>query len=473
MEFRRPRWDEKVNTGLVWRHELQIFPLLRRRQIFAEVDRFLLYDFVADDGSVDENVFAYSNDIDGERSLIVYHNRHGETRGRLQLSTAVADHSDGEARQLVRTSLGDGLRLPDGDDRWVILKDVVTDSEHLHSCRELRSDGWYFELDGYRLHCLVDFRDVVEDEEHPWSELAERLEGRGVRSIDDALGQWKMASILGPLLRMLETDLLDDLAAGDSTEFLEVAGAEVATVLAAVEDWTGGDSEERSAITEGRLLTELETLVTLVEFARAEGAGDDRNHIWLADLRQTFADPVTWATAITWIVARQLDGLRARTDSVDPPGEVFTEWHLRSILIDLVITIGRSENDGRRAADTVELLLEAGRRAIDESGVDEELRSDVSELAGGDAGRRYLRSNSWDDHLWFNREALEELVGWLQLARTLDRVVADSETAHTLISQADVERAELFGLAEDSGYRLLDFLQLLSPPDEAKATDED
>ena len=52
MEYRRAKHDESVNEGLVRRHEEQIFPLLHRRQLFAEVDNFAFYDFEADGGGV-------------------------------------------------------------------------------------------------------------------------------------------------------------------------------------------------------------------------------------------------------------------------------------------------------------------------------------------------------------------------------------------------------------------------------------
>jgi glycosidase len=472
MEFRRPRWDEEVNEGLVWRHEFQLFPLLRRRRLFAEVDRFLLYDFVTDDGAVDENVFAYSNDIDGERSLIVFNNRYGETRGRLQLSTSVAGRTDGGDTNLTRTALGDGLRLPDGDDRWVIFRDVVTDSEHLRSCRELRSDGWRFELDGYRLHCLMDFRDVIEDEEHPWGELSEQIEERGVRSVDDALGQWKMAALLGPVLRLLSQDMLEDLVAGDGIEFLDISGIETANLLAAVSGHNGDTSRALSASTEGRLLTELETLITLVNFARAIPAGDDRGNLWMADLREAFTDPVAWATAITWIVTRHLGEGETGVDTMDAPSGLFVDWHLRSTLVDMVIALGRSEDDGRRAADTVELLLGADPRDRSDGETSKPMDAMVAGIVASEAGRRYLRVNSWEDALWFNREALDEMVGWLELARTLDRVVAESVAAHSWISKADDDRAELLGMAEGANYRLLDFLELLRASAEGPATED-
>ena len=61
MEYRRPRYDETPDHWLVERHEREIAPLLKRRWLFAESSNFLLYDFFEASGSVDENVFAYSN----------------------------------------------------------------------------------------------------------------------------------------------------------------------------------------------------------------------------------------------------------------------------------------------------------------------------------------------------------------------------------------------------------------------------
>ncbi len=60
MEFRRAYWDERPNEGLVGRHEWQVFPLLHRRRLFADVRDFRLYDVIDDGGHVNKDVFAYS-----------------------------------------------------------------------------------------------------------------------------------------------------------------------------------------------------------------------------------------------------------------------------------------------------------------------------------------------------------------------------------------------------------------------------
>ena len=67
----------------------------KRRWLFAESSNFLLYDFFRDNGTVDENVFAYSNRNGDERALVVYNNRYGTTHGTIDFSAAYADKGSG------------------------------------------------------------------------------------------------------------------------------------------------------------------------------------------------------------------------------------------------------------------------------------------------------------------------------------------------------------------------------------------
>ncbi len=77
MEYRHARWDEAVDEGLVRGHEWRIFPLTHRRALFADVENFRLYDFYISNsggagGTVNEDVFAYSNYQGNDRALVVY-----------------------------------------------------------------------------------------------------------------------------------------------------------------------------------------------------------------------------------------------------------------------------------------------------------------------------------------------------------------------------------------------------------------
>jgi len=85
MEYQRPRYEEWPDQWTVDRHNREIAPLLKRRWLFAESSNFLLYDFFTPSGSVDENIFAYSNRTGAERALIIYNNRYGSTHGTVRI----------------------------------------------------------------------------------------------------------------------------------------------------------------------------------------------------------------------------------------------------------------------------------------------------------------------------------------------------------------------------------------------------
>ena len=108
MEFRRAKWDETPDEGLIRGHEWRIFPLLHRRYLFADVEQFLLYDFYSPNGSVDEEVFAYSNRFNDERGLIIYHNKFADTRGWIKTSAAFIDKGSGKT---IRRNIAEGLGL--------------------------------------------------------------------------------------------------------------------------------------------------------------------------------------------------------------------------------------------------------------------------------------------------------------------------------------------------------------------------
>ncbi|HET9590583.1 MAG TPA: alpha-amylase family glycosyl hydrolase [Anaerolineales bacterium] len=187
MEFRKPKWDEQPDEGLIRGHEWKIFPLLHRRYLFADVEQFHLYDLFRADGGVDENVFAYSNIFNDERGLVLYHNRFADTVGWIKTSAAYLDKGTGDLRQ---KSLAEGLGLP--FEGYVIFKDYVTHLEYIRSCEELWQKGLYVEMRAYQHHAFLDWR-FVDDER--WRDLYVALNGAGVESMqakwDEMFGQKK------------------------------------------------------------------------------------------------------------------------------------------------------------------------------------------------------------------------------------------------------------------------------------------
>ena len=175
MEFRKPKWEETPDEGLVGGHDWKIFPVLHKRYLFADVEQFFLYDLVSADGGVDENVFAYSNIHGDERGLVLYHNRFADTAGWIKTSAAYLDKNTGDLRQ---KSLAEALGLP--FEGYVILKDYVTHLEYIRSCEDLWQKGMYVELHAYQHYVFMDWR-FVDDEK--WQTIHDALNGAGVESM--------------------------------------------------------------------------------------------------------------------------------------------------------------------------------------------------------------------------------------------------------------------------------------------------
>jgi len=183
MEYYRPRYDETPDRWLIERHDREIAPLLKRRWLFAESYNFLLYDLFHDSGSVDENVFAYSNRVNDQRALIVYNNVYGSTQGTVRMSAAYADKGSGQLRQ---RSLWEGLGLQDGGS-IVAFRDSLTNLEYLRRAGEIGERGMRLELHAYQCYVFLDWRELHATSEKPWDKLCNQLAGRGVPSLDDAL----------------------------------------------------------------------------------------------------------------------------------------------------------------------------------------------------------------------------------------------------------------------------------------------
>ncbi|MBA2717669.1 MAG: serine hydrolase [Chloroflexi bacterium] len=194
MEFQRARLNETPNAELIGQFDALIVPLLRERQRFAGSVDFRLYDVVADGGGLVEDVFAYSNGLGPDRSLVVYHNRHASTAGWIRESVPFAvKHGDG-SKEMRRDVLADALELRGSGDGWLRLRDRRSGLESLRSIGEIRDRGLYVALGAYECLVLDELREVASTAEAPWAALAAEIGSRrGVPSLDKALADFVRA----------------------------------------------------------------------------------------------------------------------------------------------------------------------------------------------------------------------------------------------------------------------------------------
>ena len=181
MEFRRPYWDEHEDEALVARHEHEIFPLLRRRRLFASAAHFRLYDLVDDGGSVNENAFVFTNANADERVLVAYNNSYERAEGTIRLSVPV--QTEGGQR---RSQIDEAFGLSD-DESFLVFQEQRSSLWYLRRSAEIRERGLRITIDGYQSLVFWNVHERSGEQSSRLAQLEQLLDGAGVPDIDQAL----------------------------------------------------------------------------------------------------------------------------------------------------------------------------------------------------------------------------------------------------------------------------------------------
>ncbi|MCB0270482.1 MAG: hypothetical protein KDH95_20160, partial [Calditrichaeota bacterium] len=425
MEYRKAYYDESPNEYLVARHEREIFPLLKKRYLFAEVEHFLLYDLYDENGSVNENVFAYSNRSGEERVLVIFNNSFSETRGWIHTSAAILekspeykDASDAQKR-LIQKNLGDGLALPTGGDDFVIFRDSISNLEYIYNSQQLRHQGMYIELGAYKHRVLLDFRSVY-DRDGKYRELCNSLNGKGVASIEETLReihlqplhnafrQFSQPAILEKLITAatsdvaLPTDLLDNIE-NQYREFLREAGKFSTT-------------EQQNLDIAKTVRRDLDALLrfrpaTLNERYSGES---EKYAAFLEKLTDTFANATaTYGTLIHWVFVRHLGEFENLPKPELRSRNLLDEWMLGKLVRKSLRNLDLSDAQSDQATALVKLLtrhpnplkIKGATKIIAFENMDSLLKSsDFQQFCG---------VNEFENQLWFNKESFTVATDWL------------------------------------------------------------
>ncbi len=449
MEYRRAYWDEQPDGELIERHERQIFPLLHRRHVFAGVENFLLYDFFTPEGSVNEDVFAYSNRIGDDRGLVVYHNKYADTRGWIRLSVAFLD-KHGEERRLVQRTLGEGLALHADGDCYCFFRDQVNGLEYIRNSRELCERGLYVELGAYKHHVFLDFREVRDDERHHYGRLAAFLGGRGVPSVDAALRELFLQPLRQAYAQLVSADLCRRLfaavsgtrvgadvaerqaraggagaaalppagtpAGGSAAALLDEVEQKTRHLLSEAKQYAGGTGDPAALAREVRQALALQ-LQLAVSPAEHEGPRAAEYSAAMEHLRAGLADEqARWGILLVWLVTRDLGRIVAAAEPEQRSRTWIDEWLLGKVIAEALQQLGLDEPAAWRGVGLVKVLVAHSRWCEQPARAGRQARQVLAGwLQDGDV-QRHLRVNRYQGILWFNKEAMEELLWWLALA---------------------------------------------------------
>jgi hypothetical protein len=450
MEYQRAYWDEHPDGYLVERHERDIFPLLRRRHLFAEVRDFLLYDFFTPEGYVNEDVFVYSNRAGENRTLVVYHNKYADARGWIRSSVAALEkRGDGE-RRLVQKNLGQGLGLHNHGNYYCIFRDQVAGLEYIRSSQELFQQGLYVELGAYRYHVFLDFREVQDNEWHQYAHLATYLNGRGVPSMEEALREILLRPVHYPFKELVNADMfrrLIDARVTQSdgqldTQLVDEVEQKVVHLLREVREFTGGAGDEVAIAHEIR--QEVEATLQLLILRSRYPLPRSRKYIAAQEYLNARMgdDPVVWGTALGWLFVHSLGKVLHETGFEGQSRSWIDEWLLGKVIAGTLRDLGLDEGAAWRAVAVIKLLT-THRRWFEAQAPKKKRAYRVMESWLSDSEvHQFLQVNRYQEALWFNQEAFEELLWWMFLLAAVnisaDPLRPESEVSQETLASYDV-----------------------------------
>jgi hypothetical protein len=461
MEFRKPQREESPNSGLIARHEREIFPLMHRRSLFAGVENFLLYDFFTPEGHVNEDVYAYSNQLGDQRALIIYHNKYAQTAGWVRSSVAFAVKDDKGGRRLVQRSLAEGLGLRNEPDWYTTFRDPLTGLEYIRNNRALWEEGLYVELAAYKSHAFVDFRQARADSENQYAALSAALAGRGVPSLEEAAQELLLGPVHTPLRELINADLLRRLtaAARDETgagrvDLMAETETRLARLYQAVIDFSGGagDPVELAAATQRR----LDVLLKLGP-AVSEEPVEEEGTVPLPAETAT-----TWATAFSWLFLHDLGRPIARDHAPAVSRSLLDEWRLNRLITNALAELGVPGGEPERAVSLIKILITHQDWHL--ASQDDSLTAHglLTSLLRDPDAQQVIGLNRYQGVLWLSREGLEALLSWLRFA-ALVTGPAEESARKALDASIQPHLAAIKKAAGDSGYRLEQTLAQLAP----------
>lgn len=478
MEYRRAYWDESPDSYLVDRHEREIFPLLRRRYLFSEVDDFLLYDFYSADGAVNEDVFAYSNRSGLDRSLVIYHNRFAEARGWIRDSAAYLAKTDGQERFLTRKTLGEGLELHDSDGYYIIFRDSVTGLDYIRKSNLICQQGLYIELNAYQYHVFLDFREVVDTKEFYFAELERLLNGGGTPDIEVALREIIYEPLHSPFKKLIAPSTFNDFhriiqrkpSQNSIERFSNKLSRDLKVFLGKASEYSRGsmDEENIGTIIE-KTKQEIQSIIRLTSLLSSPAEAEYPEYINAQKFIKQGVDNIqvdkkfVWDILFSWVLLKNIGMISEREGFQQRSREWFDEWLLGRVLADTYRSLGIGETQIQQSINIIRFLISQTDWA-DSLTIIRRSKSIIldSWLVDPDI-QQFLKINRYDDILWYNKEALEQFLFWM-MAILLVNEITENGLLETQRSQKLANGYKfiqsLLKAADKSGYQVNKLVQL-------------
>jgi glycosidase len=445
MEYRRSYRDEIPDGYMVDRHEREIFPLMKRRSVFSGSVNFRLYDLYCN-GSVNENVFAYSNRVwingHNERALIFYNNSYYETSGWIKTSDPAIPCEGGTRRD----SLSEALAIHGENQYFTLLREQKSNLWYIRSSKAICENGFFVGLQGYETQVFLDVYEVEDDAKGRWARLNNDLNGKGVADPQNAikdifLGElyYRFMEILKPEIIISMNELLDKESYADSFKdsidaFINTAASFIGGANGAYDEWTAKDEKDVkinfTAVDKNVIYEEFKAFINRLKKLRDElkkynadlsVSEKSKSPLFARIMECNSKGQRLYSVALSYgllsllrlIIGKEADGTHAASLALD-------HWDLGRKMREIYRHFGASEAEAWRITDIARAVLSRTSLDIwsDKTAPyrGEETKFDAADFAAliieenyqSEDFRRILGINFFNDVAWFNKEGFED-----------------------------------------------------------------
>jgi hypothetical protein len=459
MEYRRSYHDEEPDTELIHRHEREIFPLMKRRSLFSGSADFSLYDLNIPNGSVNENVFVYSNQHGNDRSLVLYNNSFDQTSGWIYQSAV---------NEPKRKILAEVLGLHNSKNHFVILWEQRSEQWFIRSSKEMYERGLFAALNGYQAQVFLNIHEVEDGKQGRWAKIHHELEGKGCADIYAALQDMLLKELYEPFAEFLSKENIDalyQLVTGEETlidqyfdavkepiiRFIKTAGIFLDGASGKYDPFIAEsdcDSIDAKSIWENAK-SYLQRLINLESLAsNSEIKKDKTNAAFVKEIIAAvkvkpqiiaFAAGYGLCTILRDILGSECNGREAKA--------LMDHWNLDRKLREQFQTMNIRSDEAWRIVELFKGLLK--RIGSEEYVQDTPIalaKILIDEAMESSDYKDVLGLNQFDNTIWFNKECFDDALFYASLFIILENPKAVKSAAEMVKLFVDAEKS--------SGYKL-------------------
>jgi len=448
MEYKRAYYDEKPKDWLVDRHEREVFPILRKRQLFSEVENFWFYDFYDLNGNLNDNVFVYSNKAGSEKSLVLYNNKYDKVYGNFQKSTPKLIKIDDNNKYLKELNINEALEINGNSDYFYIFKDLSANLEYLYKGSDLWQNGFYFELNGFERRVFTNIREVV-DTNGKIYDLYIELNGKGVYSILEVLDDKKLAPVYNTFSKLFEEEeivnFIDKLILKPSKK--DNLKTEFNSVLQKIEYYADAISLHTGlkilfTEIEKNILAKFEIVRELNLLIKSEVSEEKKRNVNLSKyfILSTHSDYLENSKIFfAWIIQNEIESQIVNKNEA----KQLTNKILNKVFTNSIYRTGKGYEEVVKTISLLEVLLEdftTISTGLNYAKVDVKKKKDiidyllsskkefVRKLFEDNYVHRYLEVNIYKDTRYYNKERFEEFAKWIINIFMINRLTKDKST---------------------------------------------